>query len=516
MKSPGPAQPSKQLRELQRENSRLRDENERLRKEKDRLESENQRLEKELEAARRAVKRQAAPFSKGKPKSNPKPPGRKPGAAYGQRACRPVPQRVDEELAVPAPRRCLRCGGTVRVQRVEPQYQEEIVRLTVVRRFDVEVGQCANCGAHTQGRHPLQTSDALGAAQVQLGPEALALGAHLNKQVGLSLGQTTKVLQLGFGLQVSRAGIYRALARMAEKAAPTYEQLIVTARRGMVNWMDETGWRVGGRSQWLWVAVSEAVTVYSILPGRGFSQAASVLGADYDGWLLHDGLRLYYGFEKANHQTCLAHLIRRCRDMIAISSPTASQFARHVKGLLQHALELRDRHASRQMTLHGLAVATGRLEAGLDELLSQTFRVPQNIRLAKHLRHEQPYLFTFLHCPGLDATNNVAERALRPAVVARKVWGGNRTWNGARTQQILMSVLRTGSQQGKDTFALLVALQRFPGQRILELVDAAHSPPLQAARQPHCQQAPIFKPRAKRRNPSGRGPLRNPSRVVRV
>ena len=93
------------------------------------------------------------------------------------------------------------------------------------------------------------------------GPEALALGAHLNKQVGLSLGQTSQVLQLGFGLQVSRAGIYRALARMAERAAPTYEQLIVTARHSLVNWMDETGWRVGGRSQWLWVAVSEAVTV---------------------------------------------------------------------------------------------------------------------------------------------------------------------------------------------------------------------------------------------------------------
>jgi transposase len=303
---------------------------------------------------------------------------------------------------------------------------------------------------------------------------------------------------------------------MAERAAPTYEQLIVTARQGMVNWMDETGWRVGGHSQWLWVAVSEAVTVYSILPGRGFTEAASVLGTDYDGWLLHDGLRLYYGFEKANHQSCLAHLLRRCRDLMAISAPTASQLARQVKGLLQHALELRDRHASRQMTLHGLAVATGRLEARLDDLLSHTFRVPQNIRLAKHLRHEQPYLFTFLYCPGLDATNNVAERALRPAVVARKVWGGNRTWNGARTQQILMSVLRTGSQQGKDTFALLVALQRFPGQKILELVDGVPSRLLAPARPPRGRPAPIIKPRAKPRNTSGRGPRRNPRRVVRV
>lgn len=516
MKAPGRAPRSEQLRELQRENSRLREENERLREEKERLESENQRLEKELEAAQRAVKRQAAPFSKGQPKSHPKSPGRKPGPAYGQRACRPVPQRVDEKLAVPAPRRCLRCGGAVRVRGVELQYQEEIVRLTLVRRFDVEVGECTNCGAHAQGHHPLQTSDALGAAHVQLGPEALALGAHLNKQVGLSLGQTSKVLQLGFGLQVSRAGIYRALARMAERAAPTYEQLIVTARHSLVNWMDETGWRVGGRSQWLWVAVSESVTVYSILPGRGFAQAAWVLGADYDGWLLHDGLRLYYGFRRANHQSCLAHLIRRCRDIIAISLPSASRFARQVKGLLRHALELRDRHASQRMTRHGLATATGRLEAGLDELLNRTFRNPHNIRLAKHLRHEQPHLFTFLHCPGLDATNNVAERAIRPAVIARKVWGGNRTWNGARTQQILMSVLRTGWQQGKDTFALLVDLQRFPGQKILEVVDHGHPPWIEEARRHRCRPAPIIRPRAHRTSKSGRTPRRNPRHVVRV
>ncbi|MEK7752089.1 MAG: transposase, partial [Acidobacteriota bacterium] len=313
----------------------------------------------------------------------------------------------------------MRCGGAVRLQQVEPQYQEEIVRLTVVRRIDVEVGRCQRCGARAQGRHPLQTSDALGAAQVQLGPEALALGAHLNKQVGLSLGQTTQVLQLGFGLQVSRAGIYRALARMAGKAAPTYQQLIGTARQSLVNWMDETGWRVGGRSQWLWVAVSEEVTVYAILPGRGFEEAASLLGADYDGWLLHDGLRLYYGFEKANHQSCLAYLIRRCRDMLAVSSAGAAGFPQQVKSLLQQALRLRDRHAQGEITGHGLAVATGRLEARLDEFLSRTFRTPPNLRLAKHLRHEQPYLFTFLHCPGLEATNNRAERAIRPTVAAR-------------------------------------------------------------------------------------------------
>jgi len=470
MSTPAEAERNRGWRELEEENERLREDNERLRGDAERLQQEIERLRKELEVALRSTKRQAAPFSKGEPKPDPKPPGRKAGSEYGQRSCRPIPQRIDEQIPVPAPQQCLRCGGAMRLERVEPQYQEEIVRLTVVRRFDVEVGRCQQCGARAQGRHPLQTSDALGAAQVQLGPEALALGAHLNKQVGLSLGQTTEVLRLGFGLEVSRAGISRALARMAGKAAPTYEQLIGTARQSLVNWMDETGWRVGGRSQWLWVAASEAVTVYAILPGRGFAEAASLLGADYDGWLLHDGLRLYYGFEKANHQSCVAHLMRRCRDMLAVSSPGAAGFPQPVKNLLQHALRLRDRHEQGAITGHGLAVATGRLEARLEELLSRTFRTGPNVRLAKHLRHEQPYLFTFLHCPGLEATNNRAERALRPAVVARKVWGGNRTWRGARTHEILASVLRTCRQQGKDAFARMVGLLRWPAPGMLDLV----------------------------------------------
>jgi hypothetical protein len=97
-----------------------------------------------------------------------------------------------------------------------------------------------------------------------------------------------------------------------------------------------------------------------------------------------------------------------------------------------------------------MRTATGRLESKLDGMLETHYRNPANRRLARHLKHERPWLFTFLYCPGLDATNNTAERAIRGMVIARKVWGGNRTWEGARTEQILVSVLRTfGSKQGR-------------------------------------------------------------------
>ena len=471
---PAAEEPSESIEFVpKRELDRAQQENEKLRKEIDRLKQETERLRRELEAALRASKRQAAPHSRGTPKANPKRPGRKPGRGYGQQACRPIPRQVDEQIAVPLPARCPHCGGNVEPESCETQYQEEIVRRTIVRRFDIAVGHCCDCHRRVQGRHRFQTSDAVGVGKVQLGPEVLTLAAILNKQMGLSLGHTQQVLSYGFGLAVSRGGLCRALARMADRAEPTYDGLVEAARQAPVNGMDETGWKVGGRLQWLHVAVSAQVTVYAILPGRGYEQSVLLLGAEYDGFLIHDGWAPYYRFQLAFHQSCLAHLLKRCREMALVASPAALAFPRAVLDLLLTSLELRDRHERGEVSERGLSIATGKLEAKLDQMLETRRRNPANRRLARHLEHERLWLFTFLHCPGLDATNNAGERAIRGMVIARKVWGGNRTWEGARTHQILVSVLRTCWQQGKDAFTRCVILLRAPRSVILDIVPSA-------------------------------------------
>src|SRR5437867_4869323 len=392
--------PKRDLDRAQQELERLQKQSERLQKENERLKQETERLRRELEAALRASKRQAAPHSRGTPKANPQRPGRKPGCHYGRQSCRPIPSRVDERIAVPLPERCPHCGGGVERENFETQYQEEIVRRTVVRRFDIAVGRCHECKRRVQGRHRLQTTDAVGVGSVQLGPEVLTLAAILNKQMGLSLGHTRQVLSYGFGLEVSRGGLYRALARMAGRAEPTYDGLVETARQAPVNGMDETGWKIGGRLQWLHVAVSAQVTVYAILPGRGYEQSIAILGATYDGFLIHDGWAPYYRFRLAFHQSCLAHLLKRCREMAQIASPAALAFPRAVEHLLQTGLELRDRYEGGKISEHGMRTATGKLEAKLDRMLETRRRSAANRRLARHLEHEQLWVFTFLHCPG--------------------------------------------------------------------------------------------------------------------
>ena len=449
----------------------LENENERLEREHQRLQEEIKRLRKELETAQRATRRQAAPFSRGLPKSQPKTPGRKSGAAHGPYHRRPIPDRVDEEITVSAPSQCPACGGPLTVERVESQYQEEIVRRTWVRRFHVPVCRCAQCDQRVQGRHPLQTSDALGAAAVQVGPEAVTLGVLMNKSLGLPHADAAAILQQGFGLTMSRGGICRAIQRVARKAEATWHALRDAAQRSALAHMDETGWKVEAQLRWLWAVVTEQVTFCEILPGRGFAAAAGILGAEYAGWLIHDGWAVYYKFLKAAHQSCVAHLIRRCRDMAEVATPAAARFPLAVKQLLEEGLALRDRYLEQQISLRGLWTATGRLEAKLDRLLARTYQDPANRRLAKHLRHERPYLFTFLYCPGLvDATNNLAERVMRMLVVIRKNWGGNRTENGARVQAILTSVLCTARQQDKDVFELLTDLLRSPQPKLLDIL----------------------------------------------
>jgi len=469
MQAPNRKGSSDRERELERRT-------ESLERQLERALAEIERLRKQLEEALRANKRSAAPFSKGNPETDPQPPGRKPGAAYGRRATRPVPGRVDEQIHVPLPPRCPHCHGPVFLKNTQPQYQEDIVRMTIIRRFDVEVGTCACCGRQAQGRHPLQTSDSLRVGEVQVGPEALSMAAMLNKELGLSHARTARVLELGYGLKWSRSGVCRALERLGNLAAPTYQQLQSALRQSPVVWLDDTGWRVAARPQDLRVLLSEQVTVYVIEPHRGYAEAAAILGEDYAGFLVHDGARCFYGFEQAFHQSCLEHLIRRCREMIQMASPAAAQFPLAVKTLLQQGLRLRDRHQAGSVSAHGLAVATGRLSAELDHLLDRHFRSPANQRLAKHLRHEQPHLFTFLHCPGLHATNNFAERAIRLMALVRKTWGGNRTANGARTHQVLASVLRTCWQQGKHAFDELVNLLRSARPILLEIIPPTPSP----------------------------------------
>jgi transposase len=460
--------------------SQLERENAVLRTETRRLQAEIERLKRLLEEAVRAGKRQAAPFSRRNPKARPNRPGRKPGKAYGRCCRRRIPEKIDEVVDVPLPGQCPHCGGDVEERKVVSQYQTEIpVPQVETTEFRIHVGRCRQCKKRVQGRHRRQTSDATGGAASQLGPRAVAWVSYLNKRLGLSGGKTTDLLAHTFGIQLSPGGLCQAVQRVARKAEPTYQALVETIRCEPSVTPDETGWKVGGRLWWMWAFVSSQVTVYAILPGRGFEQAAVVLGADFDHFLVRDGWGIYRQFTQAFHQTCLRHLLTRTKEMIEVAGvgEASTRFPQQVQSILRAGLELRDRRDQGQISEHGVAVAGGRLQARMDRALQTPDDAPENRRLANHLLREREALFTFLHCPGLEATNWRAEQAIRLMVVIRKVWGGNRTEQGAQTQSILGSILQTCRQQLRSFSSFVQDVLCSPQPKVIDLTAPHRSPP---------------------------------------
>jgi transposase len=420
-------------------------------------------LERLLEESRRSGKRQAGPFSKGEPKENPATPGRKSGRRHGRHGHRAVPAQVDRELDAPAPETC-ECGGDLVEERIEECYEVDLPdsRPAVVTRFRVHVCRCQRCGKRVQGRHPSQSSDAIGAARSGVGPVAKSLALELHYGLGLSFEKVSRVLAR-FGIVITRGALARAALSTGKSLAPTHEAIkdAVVATRNVV--MDETGWRIGGNGAWLWVATSRVATIYEVTHHRGFEDATLLVGDDYDGTLVRDGYVIYRHYELATHQSCLGHLIRRSDELVTDLPDWARGTPKRVKSLLKEALAARGLGKKRRS--EALADIAERME-----LLCEEPQVhDENRRLVNHLRNEKDALFTFLTDPEVDATNWRAETGIRPAVVNRKVWGGNRTDNGAVTQGRVMSVFRTATQQGLDAVQLLVDFARDPTPGVVQL-----------------------------------------------
>lgn len=462
-----------------RENEELRQEVEKIRRENQALRDEITQLRESLAEANRARKRQAAPFSKGPPKKHPRRPGRKPGEAYGKKGRRPIPTHVDETYEAPLPPQCPHCGHhDFEDIRVEDQYEEEIPPIRPrVRRFQTYSGRCRHCQARVQGHHPLQTSDALGAARVHLGPRAKALAASLNKDIGMSLGKLCTIFRQVFSLSITPGGLSQALHGVATTLTPTFDALVGQVQTAPVVAADETGWKVAGHLEWLWTFVTPKVTVYRILDGRGFDEASLVLPPDFDGILLRDGWAPYRHFLEATHQTCVGgHLLRRCREILETADRGAARLPHAIQRILQRSLHLRDLWLEHPPSPHGRATYLGILQAEMDRFLAWNPTDNENRKLVKHLRKERDALFTFLAHPEVPASNWWGEQAIRPAVVTRKIWGGNRTESGAATQSILMTVFRTAHQQGADPIEKIEDVLRSPCPRVASLPSLLPGP----------------------------------------
>lgn len=420
----------------------------RLERRVEELLAENAHLKAQLEEARRAAKRQAAPYSKGPPKANPQRPGRKAGHVP---AHRPPPDHVDQVIDVPLPHGscCPDCESPLEDLRIDVQFQEDLppqIR-SFVTQFNIHSGFCPRCRRRIRGRDPQQTSDAVGCAAHQIGPRAVALAAELKHNLGTVYRKVTAIFSRVFHLRLSPGGVVRSTQRLAWRAAPTYGAMILRIRQSPAVQADETGWKIGGRNAWLWDFVTDEITLYLIDFGRGHEVPEAVLGKDFSGVLSTDCALAYDPLPYRKNKDCV-HFLRALSEIEESKSRNAVCWPRKAIALVKAAMELKQRGP--ELSARGYAVACGRIESRMDRLLSARLSDPDNARLAARFLKHREHVLRFLYHPEVQPTTNWAEGEIRPAVRIRKISAGNRTPRGAATHMVLASVMRTSERQGVD------------------------------------------------------------------
>jgi transposase len=478
----------KQYESWKDEVQRLRGENQYLRREVDtfrpawyrasvridKLEQRVERLDAENKLLKQRVKeltlagRQAATGDAASPPPFVKPPatkrrrkrpGRKPGHPA---ALRPMPEKIDAHQEVPLPRdsdgraSCPHCNACLADLENHERIVEDIIPAkVVVTCYHTTSGWCPCCRKRIESR-ALEQPPAANIPHGQLGLNALATGVLLRVTHRLPFRQVSKIFADLPEITVSPGAITRQVQRISNWLEDDYQQLLVSVRSAPQVHADETGWRTDGKNGWLWALTTPTQTVYHIDKSRGGKVIRKLLGKAFGGTLVSD---FYSAYSKMNckKQKCLVHLLREFVQTGEKSPEFAkSNFCRKSKRLIKEMLLLKGRWGQIDDKIYASRVQ--RLVTRLDQLADADYGEADAKRIGKRLRKFKTELTAFLLEKELDGTNNAAERAIRPVVVARKISGGSRSDNGAKAFATLASLLRTAGQQGQKVLGTIKSL----------------------------------------------------------
>lgn len=423
------------------------------------LTAANAELCAEIERLKRDAKRQAAPFSKGTRSSKPSRPGRKPGKGIFRYRQPPLPHQLSgPPLDVPVTRvACPDCGGPLAPERVDVVSTTDLPPMPrpQVRQYQVTVCRCLVGGQQVRGQHPDVAPDQYGATAHRVGARAMAAAHALHYGSGIPVRKVPRVLETLTGLALTQGAITQdALRRVAGGVGVVYKQLRTTVPEQPIIHTDDTGWRVGGASAHLMAFETEGTTVYQIRFRHRHQEVQEVIPADYQGVMVTDRGRSYdaRAFDEVKQQKCLAHILRTIHDVLKTKTGRARDFGERLKTLLQEAIALwRAYHRGEVRTF--AAQAQHVRDVLRDHLRDRCLIDPDNQRLLNSVgrHHDRGNVLRFLDDLRIEPTNNRAERALRPAVIARKVSQCSKTERGAHAYAAFSSVVRTLAKRGVDS-----------------------------------------------------------------
>ncbi len=460
----------------------LREERDALREERDALRKENAALKQRI-SEMTGISSSCEPMQEVPAFVKPNVPEkvrRKPGRPEGHPAAlRPKPRKIDvrQEVPLPVDRHRELCCPRCHTQLSEVKHHRRMVEDFIpAQRFTTcyhtHSGYCPHCRTRVESRAEDQPP-AANLPHAQLGINALATAAVLRIRYRLPLRQIAELLADLPGMKVSPGALVKQLRRLGHWLAGQYDRIKLVLRAAEVVHGDETGWRIDGKNAQLWTLTNDTHTLYHVDRSRSGKVIAQLLGEAFGGTLVSD---FYAAYDQFNcpQQKCLTHLLRELRDVIQKRPTMASHpFFRQCKRLAQEALRLKKRR--KRLSAGAYARQVKSIETRLRNLGAKSWDDADADRLAGRIRKYGPRLTTFLHKPKVDGTNNAAERALRPAVVMRKITGGSRSESSAQAWAILATVMRTAQQQGLGTFETIQTLLRaaWAGKKISLLVDTS-------------------------------------------
>jgi len=394
------------------------------------------------------------PYQKPNASSRSRKPGRRAGHTGSRRS---APDRIDRKQTHRA-KCCPDCGGTLkRCEQTRQRYTEDIPKdiTAVVTEHTIHRDWCPRCSKHVEPTVP----DAL--PKATLGNRILVLSAWLHYGLGNTLSQIIEIFNHHLQIKLTPGGLIQMWYRLQAILFAWYLEIQAQALKSAVLHADETGWRVNGKTHWLWCFSTPDLTFYMIDRSRGSPALMKVFQEEFDGTLISDFWGAYNAVNCRKRQTCLVHLLRDLEYVETYRRVDEhwAAFAKKLRRLVRDAIRLWKRE-----NVPSVEFASRRalLDKRLGEMIDKEWKHTEARRLVKRLRRHRNDMFTFLDEADVPFDNNHAERAIRPAVLIRKNSYNNRSQRGADAQAVLMSVYRTLKQRGHQPIdAIVKAIESF-------------------------------------------------------
>ncbi len=375
-------------------------------------------------------------------------PGRKKGEGrFGRRSAPEPDEYTTEERVEVKEASCPECSGKLEADGYETMTTTDIPpqQQPIIKAYHIAQCRCSRCGKRVRAAHPDVAEDQRGATAHRLGQNIMAVAWWLHYELGLPFRKLPVLLKQLYGLTVTQSALTQSALKAAEGSLkPEYAELGKEIGRSAVVHTDDTGWSIKGVQAWLMVFSSARTLYYQIRTRHRNEEVREVVDPEFGGVLVTDRFSSYdaAALSWVSQQKCMAHILRNIKDHILAQPLVARAYPRRLLEAFKEAVALHGDFTASKVSAERYAKESGIVLDRLDRLLSpRRLQNAANARLHRGLlwHHERGNLLRFLEDPSIPATNNEAERSLRPAVIARTVSHCSGSDRGTESRSIFSS-----------------------------------------------------------------------------